>query len=131
MQLPGISHRKREQTFDDARQFLEFVVEDTQCFAVFVGGARLGKNQSCSAMENGEGSAELVRGIGHELPQLAHRGVHALQQMIKGFRQTAELVVRRGDRQGAPESLAVRYATSHKGSMFRERGNRREAPSYV
>jgi hypothetical protein len=51
--------------------------------------------------------------------------------MIEGFRQPAQFVVRRRDRQRAPESLAVRYATSHKGSMFRERGDRREASPYV
>src|ERR1700736_4262421 len=51
--------------------------------------------------------------------------------MIKGYRQPAELVVRRGDRQRAPESLAVRDALGHQGSMFRERGDGREAPAYV
>src|SRR5712692_1799165 len=82
-------------------------------------------------MEDGEGSAKLVGGIGDELPQLANRGIHALEKVIKGFRQPAQFIVRRGDRQGAPESLAVRHAIGHQGSMLRERGDGREASAYV
>src|SRR5713226_2893850 len=82
-------------------------------------------------MEDGEGSAKLVGGIGDELPQLANRGIHALEKVIKGFCQPAQFIVRRGDGQGTPESFAVGYAISHQGSMLREGGDGREAPPYV
>src|SRR5260370_9257762 len=82
-------------------------------------------------MENGERSPECVGGIGTELAQLAHRGIHALKKMIKGCRQPAEFVVGGSDWQGAPESFAVRYAIGHEGGMFRESGNRRKASAHV
>src|SRR5713226_1164995 len=131
VKLSGIGHGEGEQPFHDACQLLEFVVEHKQRFAIFLGGSRLGKHQFRFAMEDGEGSAKLVGGIGDELPQLANRGVHALEKVIKGFRQPAQFIVRRGDRQRAPESLAVRHAIGHQGSMLRERGDGREAPAYV
>src|SRR3984893_10455552 len=51
--------------------------------------------------------------------------------MIKGLRQPTQFVVGRGNRQRAPESLAIRYAIRHQCSMLCERSDRREAPAYV
>src|SRR5580704_5982531 len=51
--------------------------------------------------------------------------------MIKSFRQPAQFVVRRGNRQMAPEALAVGHAIRHQRSMLRERSDRREALAYV
>src|SRR5882724_1424647 len=82
-------------------------------------------------MENGDRGAELVRGIGHELPQLTYCGVDALEKVIKRFCKAAELVVRRGDRERAPESLAVRYAIGHEGSVLRKRGDGCQASTHV
>src|SRR6267154_4257045 len=67
MELPGIGHREGKQTLDDARQFLELLVKNAKSLTIFLSAARLGEEQFCLAVKNGERSAQFVRGVSHKL----------------------------------------------------------------
>ena len=67
MELPGISHRESEQTFHDAGQFLELIVEYTKSLAVFLRASGLRKQQFRLAVKHCEWRAQLVRGVGYKL----------------------------------------------------------------
>src|SRR5215469_6983863 len=78
-------------------------------------------------MEYCERRAHFVRSVRNELAKLANRRIDALQELIEGLRQAAELVVRRSDGQRLPEPLAVGHTLSHEFGMLGKRLDGRQA----
>src|ERR1700722_5443218 len=100
-----------------------FVAQDLQRLAILANGPLgLGKRHVGFASQNGNGSAELVRSVGHEPALLVHGVRETIEKLIERLRQHAEFVAFVDHRQTIVEVGRIDF-----GSLLAHRRYRRQS----